>query len=61
MQNSIQLISALEDKGKDFEFMLYPNGRHGWRGAKGNHFSNLKTKFIYKYLLEKQVPKGLLR
>ncbi|MFX5734376.1 prolyl oligopeptidase family serine peptidase, partial [Acinetobacter baumannii] len=34
MQNSIQLISALEDKGKDFEFMLYPNGRHGWRGAK---------------------------
>jgi dipeptidyl-peptidase-4 len=61
MQNSIQLISALEDKGKDFEFMLYPNGRHGWRGAKGNHFSNLKTKFIYKYLLEKQVPKGLLK
>ncbi|MEI6266160.1 MAG: DPP IV N-terminal domain-containing protein, partial [Sphingobacteriia bacterium] len=50
MQNSIQLISALEDKGKDFEFMLYPGGRHGWGGAKGVHFNNLKTKFIYKYL-----------
>lgn len=61
MQNSIQLISAMEDKGKDFEFMLYPNGRHGWGGAKGNHFNNLKTKFIYKYLLEKPMPKGLLR
>jgi dipeptidyl-peptidase-4 len=61
MQNSIQLISALQDKGKDFEFMLYPNGRHGWGGAKGTHFNNLKTKFIYKYLLEKQIPKGLLR
>jgi dipeptidyl-peptidase-4 len=61
MQNSIQLVSALQDKGKDFEFMLYPGGRHGWGGAKGNHFNNLKTKFIYKYLLEKPVPKALLR
>jgi dipeptidyl-peptidase-4 len=61
MQNSIQLVSALQDKGKDFEFMLYPGGRHGFVGAKGTHFANLKTKFIYKYLLEKSVPKGLLR
>jgi dipeptidyl-peptidase-4 len=61
MQNSIQLLSALEDRGKDVEFMLYPGGRHGWRGAKGNHFSNLKTKFIYKHLLEKQVPKAILK
>lgn len=63
MQNSIQLISALEDKGKDFELSLYPGGRHGWGNLplKNNHFSNLKTKFIYKYLLEKPVPKGLLR
>jgi dipeptidyl-peptidase-4 len=63
MQNSIQLIGALQDKGKDFEFMLYPNGRHGWRNlpARANHFENLKTKFIYKHLLEKEVPKDLLR
>jgi dipeptidyl-peptidase-4 len=61
MQNSIQLVSALQDKGKDFEFMLYPGGRHGWGGAKGNHFNNLKTKFIYKHLLEKEAPKGMMR
>ncbi|GAC1442177.1 MAG: S9 family peptidase [Sediminibacterium sp.] len=63
MQNSLQLISALEDKGKDFELMLYPGGRHGWGNlpAKNNHFANLKTKFIYKYLLEKPVPKELLK
>ena len=63
MQNSIQLIGALQDKGKDFEFMLYPNGRHGWRNlpARNNHFDNLKTKFIYKYLLEREVPKDLLK
>ena len=61
MQNSIQLIDKLEENKKDFEFMLYPGGRHGWRGNKGQHFDNLKTKFIYRYLLEKPVPEGLLK
>lgn len=63
MQNSIQLVGALEDAGKDFDFMLYPGGRHGWYNLKerNNHFNNLKIKFIYKYLLEKQLPKGLLK
>lgn len=40
MQNSIQLLSKLEDAGKTFEFMLYPNGRHGWGGAKRTHSTN---------------------
>ena len=53
MQNSIQFLSALEDNGKEVEFMLYPGGRHGWGGAKGKHFTDLKNKFIYKNLLEK--------
>ena len=53
MQNSIQLLSALQENGKDVEFMLYPGGRHGWGGAKGKHFNDLKSKFIFKYLLEK--------
>jgi dipeptidyl-peptidase-4 len=61
MQNSIQLISKLQDQKKDFEFMAYSGGRHGWGGNKGLHFQNLKTKFIYKYLLEKPVPKELLK
>ncbi len=61
LQNSLQLISKLEDDKKDFEFMVYPGGRHGWGGNKGLHFQNLKTKFIYKYLLEKPVPADLLK
>jgi dipeptidyl-peptidase-4 len=61
MQNSIQLISKLQDEKKDFEFMLYSGGRHGWQGNKQSHFQNLKTKFIYRYLLEKTVPAGLLK
>ena len=33
MQNSIQLLSSLQDNGKEVEFMLYPGGRHGWGAA----------------------------
>jgi len=61
IQNSIQLISKLQDLKKDFEFMEYSGGRHGWGGNKGLHFQNLKTKFIYKYLLEKPVPAAMLK
>lgn len=56
MQNSIQFLSALQEQGKQVEFMLYPGGRHGWGGAKGKHFNDLKNQFIYKHLLEKAMP-----
>jgi dipeptidyl-peptidase 4 len=50
MQNSIQLISKMEDNGKVFEFMLYPNGRHGWGGAKATHSMNEQNKFwLYNF------------
>ncbi|MFZ0280974.1 MAG: DPP IV N-terminal domain-containing protein [Bacteroidales bacterium] len=45
MQNSIYLISRLEDDGKEFEFMIYPGGRHGWGGAKAIHSRNEANKF----------------
>jgi len=41
MQNTVQLIGKLMDAGKDFEFMLYPDQRHGFRGKK-REFSNRK-------------------
>jgi dipeptidyl-peptidase-4 len=44
-QNSIYLISRLEDAGKSFQFMLYPNGRHGWGGAKAVHSRNESNNF----------------
>lgn len=61
MQNSIQLIKKLEEKKKHFEFMLYPGGRHGWPGNQQLHSSNENNLFIYKNLLEKEMPKELLR
>jgi dipeptidyl-peptidase-4 len=62
MQNTIQLVGALEDAGKEFEMMLYPGGRHGWSNLKERweHFENEKTKYIYQYLLEKPVPPEIL-
>jgi dipeptidyl-peptidase-4 len=61
MQNTIQLASKLQDQKKDFEFMIYSEGRHGWPGNKNLHFQNLKTRFIYRYLLEKKVPAEVLK
>ena len=61
LQNSIQFTSKLQDLKKDFEMMFYSGGRHGWGGNKNLHFLNLKTQFIYKYLIEKPVPKAMLK
>lgn len=54
LQNSIWLISRLEDEGKEFEFMLYPNGRHGWGGAKATHSRNQENRFWLKYFFGKE-------
>jgi len=61
MQNSIQLINALEDAKKHFEFMLYPGERHGWGGVKAIHLRNENYRFYYKYLLEKEFPEDLFK
>ncbi len=54
-QNSIQLVSKLQDLDKDFEFMLYPNGRHGWRGKKRVHLIRQSVKFWFKHLLDRNL------
>ncbi|HEX9006531.1 MAG TPA: S9 family peptidase, partial [Bacteroidota bacterium] len=59
MQNSIQLIDRLQDLGKHFEFQLYPDQRHGVRGAKATELRNETYEFYYQYLLEKPFPAEL--
>ncbi|KYP14322.1 DPP IV N-terminal domain-containing protein [Flavihumibacter sp. CACIAM 22H1] len=59
MQNSIQLINRLQDLGKPFEMMVYPNERHGIGAnvrAKRDHLVSENASFFYKYLLNKPVP-----
>ncbi|MDR0738008.1 MAG: S9 family peptidase [Prevotellaceae bacterium] len=51
VQNTFQLVSSLEDLDKDFELMIYPESRHGYRGAKREHSHQLTLRFIYENLL----------
>jgi dipeptidyl-peptidase-4 len=53
MQNSLQLVSKLQDLNKEFQFMIYPNGRHGWGGAKATHLRDLQNKFWMKEFFNK--------
>lgn len=45
MQNSVYLISKLQDEGKTFRFMLYPGNRHGLSGTKASHYRNEVNNF----------------
>lgn len=51
-QNTVQLVSKLQDLGKDFEVMFYPGGRHGWGGPKRMHYTNLINQFWSKHFFE---------
>jgi dipeptidyl-peptidase 4 len=48
LQNSIYLISRLENEGKSFRFMLYPDERHGFTGLKAMHSRNESYRFWLK-------------
>lgn len=52
LQNSMQLIDALQREKKEFQLMLYPGALHGYRGVQGLHFQNEVTNFWSKWLLE---------
>ncbi len=60
MQNTMHLINAMQDAGKQFELMMYPGEFHGYRGKKSFHSTAGDYIFWYTYLLEKEAPKVLL-
>jgi dipeptidyl-peptidase-4 len=49
-QNTLQLIDIFQKEGKKFEFMIYPDGMHGYRGYQQKHFQNDNRAFWLKYL-----------
>ena len=49
-QNTLQLVDALEQSGKCFDFMIYPDGMHGYSGRQWDHFNNSNRAFWLKYL-----------
>ncbi len=48
--NTIQLVNALIEADKDFDLMLYPEHRHGIRGAAGRYASRLRLDYFMKHL-----------
>ena len=49
-QNTLQLINELQRAGKAFEFMIYPDGMHGYGGYQGLHDRSNHRAFWLKYL-----------
>jgi len=53
MQNSVQLIDKLIDLGKKFEFMLYPDQRHGFKDKKRTHSNRHYVDFWFEHFLNR--------
>lgn len=53
MQNTIQLIDVLMDQDKIFEFVFYPNQRHGFGGKKRENSSRRYVDFWFKHFLNR--------
>lgn len=49
-QHSLLLLNALQQAGKKFELMIYPDGMHGYRGYQGTHFDAANKAFWLQYL-----------
>ncbi|MDR2586212.1 MAG: S9 family peptidase [Prevotellaceae bacterium] len=60
IQNTWQLVNLLQEHNKEFELMIYPESRHGYRGKKSIHSRVNDIRFIYKHLLDKTLPTELL-
>ena len=49
-QNTLKLVEALQEAGKQFDLMIYPDGMHGYRGAQHEHSLAADREFWLKYL-----------
>ena len=49
-QNTLQLLDVMHKAGKKFDFMIYPDGMHGYYGYQGAHFEAANHDFWLKYL-----------
>ena len=49
-QNTLQLIDALQKAGKKFDLMVYPDGKHGYRGSQHEHFTAGNREFWLRHL-----------
>jgi dipeptidyl-peptidase-4 len=48
--NTIQLVDALVKADKKFDLMMYPDNRHGIRGAHGRHYNKMRLNYLIEHL-----------
>jgi dipeptidyl-peptidase-4 len=53
MQNSVWLITTLQDLTRPFEYMIYPGERHGWGGPKRVFMTNEGNSFWLRHFFGK--------
>ena len=51
-QNTLQLLDVLHRQEAAIDFMIYPDGMHGYRGYQGRHFQQANRDFWEQYLLK---------
>ena len=56
-QNTLQLVKALQEAGKGFELMIYPDGMHGYRGLQEEHSDSSDRAFWLEHLAGRVVVK----
>lgn len=54
IQNSLQLVDLFQKLNKSFEFMVYPNERHGWGGPKSRFTRSEHQRFLNQWGGEKK-------
>jgi len=55
MQNTILLVTTLQDLNKPFEMMIYPGERHGWGGPKRVFMTHEGNNFWMRHFFGKQL------
>jgi dipeptidyl-peptidase-4 len=48
--NTVQLVNALVEADKRFDLMMYPDNRHGIRGAHGQHYNKMRMNYLIENL-----------
>jgi len=59
MQNSMQVVDWLTSNDEHFEFMLYPDSRHGLQASQRAHSSREAHDFWVRHLLDGKLPKRI--
>lgn len=61
IQNTMSLVLAMQNAGKQFDLMIYPEQLHGYRGKQGQFSTVSDYRFWYRHLLGKETPAVLIK